>query len=802
MHVWLLTSEYPPDVAGGIATYVDAFARLLGAAGHRVVVIAQSDTMSDTSVASGVRLIRFCPRGVEGSNREATDLTDTHSAYPYNVLAYPPAVSYELAERVLTLCREIGPPDVVESQEYLALPYYLLQRKLTEHTALSDTPVVVHLHSPDFEVARTNQEPRHRFPRYWVGQMETFCIAAADALLSPSRFLARRIEEGLERPLDITCVPYPLPFSVSRNDGSTRPQPGELVYVGRLEVRKGVLRLVQACSRLWAAGETFRLTLIGGDDALAPLATTVGAFLQERYRLWIDAGRLRLLGRVDRSHVVRHLQDAWAVVLPSLWDNFPNVCVEAMALGQLVLASSAGGQAEMLAPSNGTKSGFLFDWEVEGDFEGQLREILRLGEERRRVICQAARARIRELCAPEAILEERIRHYERTIATTRRRDVFPTVNQRRDPPRIVTVPSESARTGLLSAVVRIDLAEGSLEKTLGSLRESTYDPVEILVVLERSARERIGDVLRRLESGMPHSLRVLETEDESAMTARNTGVDAARGEFITFVEPDDVIQPDYYSRAVDTLRRYANVSFVYPWIRRVGGMEGIWPTWNTELPYLLGQSMVPAAAVVRRALLRRAAQHRPEVEVLPGLEDLDVWLNVVLAGGVGVSLPTPMVSSRVGGGRSLLKTEANARIYLLDLLIGFHRNAYREWGAELVRLLNANGPSHTWQHPAIDPEGGPAAVKLGEVAVRLTDAIDGLTETPAERDHLEALKACRDDLIRVLGGTTPWQLSGPDEWYDRELGARLVKRIRRSRWGARALRHRRLRQAIRLMLEA
>jgi hypothetical protein len=231
-------------------------------------------------------------------------------------------------------------------------------------------------------------------------------------------------------------------------------------------------------------------------------------------------------------------------------------------------------------------------------------------------------------------------------------------------------------------------------------------------------------------------------------------------------------------------------------------MEGIWPTWNTELPYLLGQSMVPAAAVVRRALLRRAAQHRPEVEVLPGLEDLDVWLNVVLAGGVGVSLPTPMVSSRVGGGRSLLKTEANARIYLLDLLIGFHRNAYREWGAELVRLLNANGPSHTWQHPAIDPEGGPAAVKLGEVAVRLTDAIDGLTETPAERDHLEALKACRDDLIRVLGGTTPWQLSGPDEWYDRELGARLVKRIRRSRWGARALRHRRLRQAIRLMLEA
>ena len=61
MRVWLLSSELPQDAAGGIARYVDHFARLLGAAGHEVVVIAQTAHACDTLIAPGVRLIGLTP---------------------------------------------------------------------------------------------------------------------------------------------------------------------------------------------------------------------------------------------------------------------------------------------------------------------------------------------------------------------------------------------------------------------------------------------------------------------------------------------------------------------------------------------------------------------------------------------------------------------------------------------------------------------------------------------------------------------------------------------------------------------
>src|SRR5437867_6556376 len=102
-------------------------------------------------MASGVRLIGITPRYTRLGEPNPSSLPDTHPAYPFNVLAYGPALSYQMAEEVLRLLEHLPPPDIIESQEYAALPYYLLQRKLTEHTPLERIPILVHLHSPAFE---------------------------------------------------------------------------------------------------------------------------------------------------------------------------------------------------------------------------------------------------------------------------------------------------------------------------------------------------------------------------------------------------------------------------------------------------------------------------------------------------------------------------------------------------------------------------------------------------------------------------------------------------------------------------
>jgi hypothetical protein len=122
MRIWLLTSELSREFAGGIARYVDNWARLLGASGHEVVVIARTAQPCDEPMAPRVRLIGLAPRDPQLGKRNPGGLPDTHPAYPYNVLAYWPALSYQMAEEVAKLLRCLPPPDLIESQEYAALP--------------------------------------------------------------------------------------------------------------------------------------------------------------------------------------------------------------------------------------------------------------------------------------------------------------------------------------------------------------------------------------------------------------------------------------------------------------------------------------------------------------------------------------------------------------------------------------------------------------------------------------------------------------------------------------------------------
>jgi hypothetical protein len=110
MRIWLLTSELPQEIAGGIARYVDNLARLLGAAGHEVIVIARTDQACDKPMAPGVRLIGITARHPQLNQPNPGGQPDTHPGYPYNVLAYWPALSYQMAEEVLRLLQHLRFP--------------------------------------------------------------------------------------------------------------------------------------------------------------------------------------------------------------------------------------------------------------------------------------------------------------------------------------------------------------------------------------------------------------------------------------------------------------------------------------------------------------------------------------------------------------------------------------------------------------------------------------------------------------------------------------------------------------------
>jgi colanic acid/amylovoran biosynthesis glycosyltransferase len=114
----------------------------------------------------------------------------------------------------------------------------------------------------------------------------------------------------------------------------------KLVCVGRLAEQKGQLVLVEAATRLLAAGEHLELLLIG-DGPMRPQIERLIARANAQ-------AQIRIGGWMSNDEVRQHLLESRAMVLPSFAEGLPVVVMEALALGRPVISTYVAGIPELV----------------------------------------------------------------------------------------------------------------------------------------------------------------------------------------------------------------------------------------------------------------------------------------------------------------------------------------------------------------------------------------------------------------------------------------------------------------------
>jgi D-inositol-3-phosphate glycosyltransferase len=115
------------------------------------------------------------------------------------------------------------------------------------------------------------------------------------------------------------------------------PEPA-LLYVGRLQPIKGLETLLDAMARIGGAA---RLYIVGGDSD-EPSGTHAARLRSRVAALGLD-GRVRFLGPQPQRRLRYFYAAAEATVMPSYYESFGMVALEAMACGSPVVASRVGG---------------------------------------------------------------------------------------------------------------------------------------------------------------------------------------------------------------------------------------------------------------------------------------------------------------------------------------------------------------------------------------------------------------------------------------------------------------------------
>lgn len=334
MRVLMVSWEYPPVVVGGLGTHVHQLAPRLARQGHEVVVLCRQPDGTDASThpttdstVDGVRVLRV-----------AED--PPHLEFAHDLLAWALGIGHAMVRAGLRLLGSWR-PDVVHAHDWLVAHAAI---SLADHT---QSPLVATVHAT--EAGRHNGWLTLPLNRQ-IHSVEWWLANSADALITCSR--AMREEAAVLFDLD------PEPVAVLHNgieprgwrvnqDGVAAARaryadPGAplLLFVGRLEYEKGVQDLISGLREIRRSHPGTRLVLAGRGRMAEPLQA--------------QARKLRVLravhfaGRLPDDELAAVLAAADAVVLPSRYEPFGIVALEAAAAGAPLVASTAGGLAEVV----------------------------------------------------------------------------------------------------------------------------------------------------------------------------------------------------------------------------------------------------------------------------------------------------------------------------------------------------------------------------------------------------------------------------------------------------------------------
>jgi glycosyltransferase involved in cell wall biosynthesis len=344
-----------PTRTGGIGTAYTSLAESLAEAGHEVTVLytgwrdpGDTRPFADWVGHYGERGIRLLELGSEG-------LPSVHCGH-YNAqrsyLAY-----LWLAEQD----RE-RPFDVVHFPDTLGHGYYAALAK-RQGWAFERTEIAVGLHSPSRWILEANRVPFHTGQDFADDFLEQALAERADVLISPSAYIADWARShGWSLPERSFVQQYVRSRAIERQ-AQVRPSPGgsepirEIVFFGRLEVRKGLVLFCDAFDRLAARDALPRvsITFLGRQaEVEQQLALD---YLSERAKDW--PWEWQMLDQLTQPEAVAYLRAGGRLaVMPSLFDNTPNTVMEALALGIPFIASRAGGTAELIHPADLARASF------------------------------------------------------------------------------------------------------------------------------------------------------------------------------------------------------------------------------------------------------------------------------------------------------------------------------------------------------------------------------------------------------------------------------------------------------------
>lgn len=333
-NVMMLSLEYTPKISGGVGTHVLELSTGLSHNGCRVTVLASSSESTTTLRNGNISIHLISPRKLSVPGAAPPSMVDGILAFNNDLIAH--------AQRVVTGNSPL--PEIIHFHNWCTFP---AAQRLGE---IFQCPIVGTVHYISEPVERWwGQTPDRE-----IVQQESTFFSSIDTIITVSHSMKRIIQHVYTVPAaHIHVIHNGMDFSpflkwsersaeLSEFKQAFVPRDEKIIlFAGRLNPMKGIFALLTSAAQVIEQYPNVRYLIVGEADSRNYMdkLTNLCRALSDKV-IW--------LGKIPRKQLALLYQIADMVVIPSIYEPFGYVAIEAMAAGAPIVASNVGGLLEII----------------------------------------------------------------------------------------------------------------------------------------------------------------------------------------------------------------------------------------------------------------------------------------------------------------------------------------------------------------------------------------------------------------------------------------------------------------------
>ena len=338
MNICLVSTGFPPENGGGICTYIYNLSHGLSALGHHVQVVtktSQTEYLCET-MDNNITVHRLPEKELlRGIDRFAPGLN----------------WSYQLFKFIKKLDQQ-SKIDIIEFPNWES-PGFVSQ------FFLSRIPMVVRIHTPLFETLELDKaNEKIKLDERMACFLEKVSCKKALQLVSSTIFHSKMIAEKYKIDVkNIKILPLGVIDSVEHKKITHSDNKRfNILYVSRLENRKGTLTLLDSLPELLKGRKNIYIDFVGSDRPHAPGKMTHQEYFNKHYAEFTD--NVTFHGFVTNKELHSFYQNADLFIVPSVYESFGLIYIEAMLYGLPSIATTGGGIPEVVTHG---ENGYLIE---------------------------------------------------------------------------------------------------------------------------------------------------------------------------------------------------------------------------------------------------------------------------------------------------------------------------------------------------------------------------------------------------------------------------------------------------------